>query len=123
MRQAGACTVLVTGGAGFGGAHLCEALLARGARVYVLDRDLPRCSYLRLSGCLSRVRFVRGDVRDAEAVRLALARGEIDTLFHLAAQPLVPLSNVLPLETLSSNVLGTYVLLEAVRTAPRPIRF
>lgn len=113
---------LVTGGAGFGGAHLCEQLLTRGARVCALDRVLPRSSYLALAGVVSRVDFVYGDVRDLELLRLTLERLEIDTVFHLAAQPLVPTSNALPLETLSINAMGTYAVLEAIRTAARPVR-
>ncbi len=107
---------LVTGGAGFGGSHLCEHLLGLGARVHVLDRLLPASSYLALTGLVRRVEFIQGDIRDLDLMRLTLERFEIDTVFHLAAQPIVPISNVLPLETLSINAMGTYVVLEAVRT-------
>ena len=107
---------LVTGGAGFGGSHLCEQLLHRGAKVYVLDRWLPSNSYLVLSGSAGRVEFIQGDIRDLDLVRLMLSRFGIDTVFHLAAQPIVPTSNLLPFETLSVNALGTYVMLEAART-------
>lgn len=114
---------LVTGGAGFVGSHLGEELVKRGARVYILDRWLPRNSYLALSGTTERTEFIRGDIRDLELVRVTLERFEIDTVFHLAAQPLVPMSNILPFETLSINALGTYAMLEAVRTAGCVKRF
>lgn len=107
---------LVTGGAGFGGSHLCEQLLGLGARVYVLDRHLPANSYLSLTGLARQVEFLQGDIRDLDLMRLSLERFQIDTVFHLAAQPIVPISNVLPLETLSINAMGAYVVLEAVRT-------
>ncbi len=107
---------LVTGGAGFGGSHLCEQLLGLGARVYVLDRVLPANSYLALTGLARRVEFLQGDIRDLDLMRLSLERFQIDTVFHLAAQPIVPISNVLPLETLSINAMGSFVVLEAVRT-------
>ncbi|HZF54701.1 MAG TPA: NAD(P)-dependent oxidoreductase [Polyangiaceae bacterium] len=113
---------LVTGGAGFGGAHLTEQLLARGAKVVVLDRWLPRTSYLVLAGLLPKVDFLQGDVRDLDLVRQTLERFDIDTVFHLAAQPLVPTSNALPLETLSVNAMGTYVVLEAIRGSTRTKR-
>jgi CDP-glucose 4,6-dehydratase len=108
---------LVTGGAGFGGSHLTAELSRRGARVFVLDRVLPRTSYLVLSGLDRQSDFIQGDVRDLELLRLTLERYEIDTVFHLAAQPLAPMSNVLPFETLSVNALGTFSVLEAVRTS------
>ncbi len=107
---------LVTGGAGFGGSHLCEQLLRLGARVYVLDRLLPASSYLVLTGTHRKVEFIQGDIRDLALLQMTLERFQIDTVFHLAAQPIVPTSNVLPLETLSINTLGTAVVLEAVRT-------
>ncbi len=108
---------LVTGGAGFGGSHLCGRLLELGARVHVLDRVFPRNSYLVLSGVEDRVALIAGDIRDLDLMRLTLERNEIDTVFHLAAQPIAPMSNVLPFETLSVNALGTYTVLEAVRSS------
>lgn len=107
---------LVTGGTGFGGSHLCSELLHRGAKVYVLDRVFPRNSYLELTGLASRVEYIQGDVRDLDLLRVTLERYEIDSIFHLAAQPLAPMSNVLPYETLSINALGTFAVLEAMRT-------
>ena len=108
---------LVTGGAGFIGAHLCEQLLELGTRVVVLDRHRPRRSYFILQGLNDRVEFCFGDVRELQAMRWVLEQYEVDTIFHLAAQPLVPLSNVVPLDTLSVNALGTYTVLEAARQA------
>lgn len=108
---------LVTGGFGFGGSHLCEQLLARGARVYVLDRACPNNSYLVLTELSNRVNYIQGDVRDIELLKVSLERFEIDTVFHLAAQPIIPTSNIFPFETLSINVTGTYAVLEAVRTS------
>lgn len=113
---------LVIGGAGFGGAHLCEQLLARGAQVTVLDRVSPADSYLRLSNLDARVRFVPGDVCDASAMKLQIARLEPETVFLLAAQPIVPISNALPIETAEVNVMGTYHVLEACRLSRRSRR-
>lgn len=108
---------LVTGGAGFGGSHLCARLVDLGAKVYVVDRVFPRSSYLVLGGIESHVETITGDVRDLDLMRLTLERNEIDTVFHLAAQPIAPMSNVIPFETLSVNALGTYTVLEAVRSS------
>lgn len=89
---------LVTGGYGFGGSHLCEQLLEKGARVYVLDRETPTNSYLVLTGLASSIHYICADVRDLELLKISLERFEIDTVFHLAAQPVVPISNVHPYE-------------------------
>ncbi len=107
---------LVTGGFGFGGSHLCEQLLERGARVYVLDRERLNNSYTVLSGLTDRLNAIFGDVRDTDLIKLCIAQHEIDTIFHLAAQPVVPINNAFPYETLSINVMGTYSVLEAART-------
>lgn len=114
---------LVTGGAGFGGAHLVEQLVVREANVYVLDRIYPRRCYLEIAELGRKVDLITGDVRDTDLVKCILERFEIDTVFHLAAQPIVPTSNSLPLETLAVNALGTYSMLEAVRLAKCPKRF
>lgn len=114
--------VLVTGGAGFGGAHLCEQLLARGADIAVLDRLLPPDSYLHLAHLQDKIHFIAGDIRDAENLKLLLQRFEFDTVFHTAAQPIVSISNRLPAETAAINITGTYNVLEAVRLARNPPR-
>lgn len=111
---------LVTGGYGFGGSHLVLALLDRGADVTILDRWRDAQSFLVGTGQDHHARFVPGDVRDLDLVSQLLARYEIDTVFHLAAQPLVPMSIRLPLETLDVNANGTYVMLEAARRAALP---
>ena len=107
---------LVTGGAGFGGSHLCARLVELGAKVYVLDRAFPGNSYLNLQGLTTRLELLPGDIRDLDLLRVTLERYEIDTIFHLAAQPIAPASNVIPMETLSINAMGTYCVLEAIRT-------
>lgn len=113
---------LVIGGAGFGGAHLCEQLLALGAGVTVVDRMCPTDTYLRLAALDARVTFVPGDVCDASAMKLLVARLEPDTVFLLAAQPIVSISNALPAETAAVNVMGTYHILEACRLSRKTRR-
>ena len=108
---------LVTGGAGFGGAHLCAELLSRGAKVYVYDRHFSNDSYLVFAGLADRVNFIQGDIRDLEYLKMVTTRFEIENIFHLAAQAIKPQSNVIPYETSVVNALGTYNVLETVRTA------
>lgn len=113
---------LVTGGYGFGGAHLAQQLLNKNAMVFVLDRESPSNSYLTISGLSDRVRFIPGDIRDLGLIKTTLDRFDIHTVFHLAAQPIVQVCNSSPYESLSVNVLGTYSVLEAVRTCCTPPR-
>lgn len=107
---------LVTGGAGFGGSHLVLALSDLGADVYPLDRLGPNASALLCESGSRYRNWIQADVRDIEALQLAIERYQIDTIFHLAAQPLVRTSNILPAETISVNVRGTWEVLEAMRT-------
>jgi UDP-glucose 4-epimerase len=103
---------LVTGGAGFIGSHLVNALEASGASVRVLD-DLSTGSRdnLRGSGAVVLV----GDVRDPAAV--GRATDGIDTVFHMAAMISVPASMENPLTCYEVNVLGSLNVLEAARRA------
>jgi UDP-glucose 4-epimerase len=104
--------VLVTGGCGFIGSHLVDALLARGYAVAVLD-DLSNGKLDNLKNHLGgpAFRFIQGDIRDAGAVKKAL--GGADAVIHEAAMISVPLSLKNPAITRSVNVDGTLNLLEA----------
>src|SRR5687768_4779077 len=111
--------VLITGGAGFIGSHVADALLALGHRVRVLDslsaqvhgQGGKRPSYLAAD-----VELVVGDIRDAAAVRRALAG--VDVVYHLAARVGVGQSMYQILDYTSVNDLGTAVLLEALVEKP-----
>jgi nucleoside-diphosphate-sugar epimerase len=111
--------VLVTGGAGFLGSHLVDALVARGDDVVVFD-NLKRGRREFLPG--DGVRFIEGDIRDAGASSSAAAGAEV--VFHLAAQ-----SNVLGAMSdtdysFTTNVVGTYnVLAAAARAGARRLVF
>lgn len=105
---------LVTGGAGFIGSHLVEALLARGDRVRVLD-SLNTGSLKNLAGVMDRIEFLEGDIRDEAAVRQATSGA--DLVFHLAAMVSVPESMARPLECEQVNVVGTLNVLTAARAA------
>jgi CDP-glucose 4,6-dehydratase len=112
-------STLVIGGAGFCGAHLCEQLIEQGARVTVLDPSVDPHGYFARSELAKRVHFQQGDILDLAALKLFLERFEFDTIFLLAAQPIVSISNALPLETAQINIIGTYNVLEAIRLARR----
>jgi UDP-glucose 4-epimerase len=104
--------VLVTGGAGFLGSHLVDALLEAGHGVSALD-DLSTGSLANLAGASRRPRFefLRADVRDREAVDAAVARA--DAVFHLAGAVGVRTVAEDPVGTWSRNVEGTAMVLDA----------
>ena len=108
---------LVTGATGLLGSWLVPALERRGARVVTLVRDLVP-SRMPTGDTVA----VLGDVRDGELVERVLTEYEIDAVFHLAAQTIVEHGQRGPLNTLRSNVEGTWELLDACRRSGRPGR-
>jgi len=105
---------LITGGAGFIGSHVADALLARGFHVVVLD-DL---SSGRRENVPALAEFVQADVRSPDAAQL-VREGGFDAVIHHAAQIDVRKSVQDPVHDASINILGALNLLEAVRAAAR----
>jgi UDP-glucose 4-epimerase len=105
---------LVTGGAGFIGSHIVEALVRRGDRVRVLD-NLITGKRGNLEPLVSRIEFIEGDIRDFETARRAVEG--VGVIFHEAAIPSVPRSVADPLLNHESNINGTFNLLLAARDA------
>jgi nucleoside-diphosphate-sugar epimerase len=112
-------TYLVTGGAGFIGSHLVEALVERGDRVRVLDdlstgrlENLP-VDRVGAPGSGRPVELVRGGIEDPAACRQAAAG--VHGIFHEAAQVSVPRSVEDPVASYTINVMGTLNVLEAAR--------
>ena len=103
---------LVTGGCGFIGSHLCEALLARGARVRVLD-DLSSGHLANIAGFRDRVELVVGSVGDADTVSRAMTG--VTHVFHEAALVSVFDSVARPRDNHDTNVTGTLNVLLAAR--------
>ena len=66
-------------------------------------------------GLAGRVTTVHGDICDPELIARALNEYDVDSVFHLAAQTLVPTANRAPLSTFETNIRGTWLLLEACR--------
>jgi dTDP-L-rhamnose 4-epimerase len=105
--------ILITGGAGFIGCHLCESLLARGDSVRVLDAMVEQVhAGQRPNPVLRDVELIVGDVRDAESVTRAL-RG-VDAVVHLAAEVGVGQSMYEIARYVGANDLGTATLLQAL---------
>ena len=108
-------SVLVTGGYGLLGSWLVKALLEGGARVSVVRRDLPARSALQTMGLEGELNVIDGDIVSEGLVTRILAEYEIDGVFHLAAQTIVPTANHSPISTFETNVRGTWTVLEACR--------
>jgi UDP-glucose 4-epimerase len=107
---------LVTGGAGFIGSHIAEALCRRGAKVVVLDNlCLGSRENLAWKQSGDQVDFIEGDVSNSKLI-CDLVRG-CDWVFHEAALPSVPISVEKPVETNQQNLDATLQLLVAARDA------
>ena len=113
--------ILVTGGAGFIGSHLCERLVERGDDVVAVDSFDPfydpavkRRNLAALEGS-ARFRLVEGDVCEPEALDAALGEGAFDVVVHLAARAGVRPSLERPLDYVRTNVEGTAAMLELAR--------
>jgi UDP-glucose 4-epimerase len=102
---------LITGGAGFIGSHLADALLARGHSVILLD-NLSTGRHQNIERLLGRpdVEFVLGSILNADLVDDVMARS--DTCFHLAAAVGVELIVDRPLESLATNIRGSEIVFE-----------
>lgn len=104
---------LITGGAGFIGSHLGEALLKRGDSVRILDNfSTGKRENLKV---LKGAEIIEGDIRDLETCRKA-CKG-IDVIFHEAALPSVERSLIDPIATEQSNILGMLHVLKAAHEA------
>lgn len=105
---------LVTGGAGFIGSHLVEALLARGQAVRVLD-DFSTGRIENLAGSTGRIEIITGDLADPETVREAV--DGVEVIYHQGALPSVPRSVADPWTTHQVCATGTLNVLTAARAA------
>jgi CDP-glucose 4,6-dehydratase len=109
--------VLVTGHTGFKGTWLSTWLLELGAEVCGISKDIPsQPSMFEELGLESKIEHHFADVRDLPTIKNIIHTFKPDFLFHLAAQPIVSKSYSDPLETISTNVMGTANVLETLRT-------
>jgi len=104
---------LITGCEGFIGSHLADLLVAKDLEVHgMVYADTANIEHLR-----GHIAILEGDLRDRERVEAIIGQTTPDTVFHLAAQSFPTVSWESPEETLETNVLGTFYLLEALREA------
>jgi len=112
--------VVVTGGAGFIGSHLCRTLVENNAKVTVFD-NLSSGKIDNIKDIKTKLKFVKGDIRDPDELKEATKNCKV--IFHLAAQSSVPFSMENPKEDCEINVVGTVNVLEAARKAGARVVF
>jgi CDP-glucose 4,6-dehydratase len=113
--------VVITGHTGFKGGWLSLWLLSLGADVHGYSLAPPTDpSLFEMARLTEVVQHTHGDVRDVAPLRRLLHETCPRFVFHLAAQPIVSLSYQDPIETISTNAMGTAVLLEALRSVTWP---
>ena len=108
--------VLVTGHTGFKGSWLTTWLIKLGANVVGISKDIPtKPSMFEELGLKNKIKHYQEDIRDLQKMIEIIFDEKPDFLFHLAAQPIVSASYLEPIETITSNVIGTTNILEALR--------
>jgi UDP-glucose 4-epimerase len=104
--------VFITGGAGFIGSHLCDALVAKGDEVSILD-NLSTGSKENIAHLEGKIKVSQGDIRDKDLVEALVAESEL--VLHMAAA--LGVDNILenPIESISTNFYGSEVVLNAAQ--------
>ena len=102
--------VFITGGAGFIGSHLCDALVARGDEVSILD-NLSTGSKVNIAHLEGKIKLSQGDIRDKDLVEALVAESEL--VLHMAAA--LGVNNILenPIDAISTNFHGSEIVLNA----------
>ena len=108
--------VLITGNTGFKGSWRSTWLLMLGADVYGYSNDIPTSpSMFETIGLPDKVHHYFGDIRNREEMNVYIQEVKPDFIFHLAAQAIVSTSYENPFDTITTNVVGTASVLEAMR--------
>lgn len=107
--------ILVTGGAGFIGSHLVQALVSKGATVSVVDIQVLEKSYFAQMQLEKQVTLDLVDIAKKEKMKMLFSNFQPNYVFHLAAEAIVTDSYNDPYKTFQTNVMGTVSILEAAR--------
>jgi CDP-glucose 4,6-dehydratase len=107
--------VFITGCTGLLGSWLTEELLNLNTTVIGLVRDHVPQSKIYKEGLIDKINIVCGNLEEYSVIERTLNEYEVEIVFHLGAQTIVPIANNNPISTFESNMKGTWVLLEACR--------
>ena len=110
--------VFITGGAGFIGSHLCDALVARGDEVSILD-NLSTGSKVNIAHLAGKIKVSQGDIRDQSLVESLVADSEL--VLHMAAAVGVDTILENPIESISTNFYGSEIVLNAALKSKKRI--
>ncbi|MFZ1792944.1 MAG: SDR family NAD(P)-dependent oxidoreductase, partial [Anaerolineae bacterium] len=117
--------IFITGGAGFIGCNFAADHLKKGDHVTIFDnlsrpRTQHNLDWLKAQAASGQLHFVKGDVRDPDAIKQAVTDAKPDLIAHLAAQVAVTTSVTNPREDFEINAFGTFNVLEAARAQQKP---
>jgi CDP-glucose 4,6-dehydratase len=113
--------VLITGNTGFKGSWLTAWLLKLGADVTGISKDIPtKPSMFEELSLSEKINHIQGDVRDLKLIQTVINDVKPDFIFHMAAQAIVSRSYSDPVETMSTNIIGTMNVLEVLRNYQLP---
>jgi GDP-mannose 4,6-dehydratase len=116
--------ILITGGTGFVGSHMCDYILKNipDANLFLIKRWRSRTENIKHlmnnnSYILNKLTFIEADLLDKGSITNAIEKSKPDKIFHFASQSFPQASFTIPISTLQTNVIGTTNLLEAVKEA------
>jgi len=113
--------VIITGNTGFKGSWLTVWLLKLGAEVIGISKDIPTDpSMFKKLKLLKKIKHYSEDIRNLDTLIKIISKEQPDFVFHLAAQAIVSTSYSNPIETISTNVIGTNNVLEVLRIYDKP---
>lgn len=112
-------TYLVTGASGAFGAHAAKYLLDFGHRVVSFEHDIHPYDTASLLGIRDRITWARGSITDENFVKRVVADYSPDSIWHLAALPIVQAATRTAVSVFDTNVMGTINILEAIKDSAR----